>query len=96
MTKNTSFTTSFGREIPFVEGYLESHSRNEWEDDDWTDDDSDSFVNSPMSYSSFRKDLVEHTVAQDFLQSIGVKMEWENGLEIGGREAVVARLLRGE
>jgi|GEM_PF-1898943 SAM-dependent methyltransferase len=96
MTKNTSFTTSFGREIPFVDGYLEAHSRNEWEDDDWSDDDSNSFVNSPMSYSSFRKDLVEHAVAQDFLSSIGVKMEWENGLEIGGREAVVARLLRGE
>ena len=92
---NKSFTTSFGREIPFIEGYLEAHARNPWEDD-WEDGESDTFLNTPMSYPSFRKDLVEHTVAQDFLSSIGVKMEWENGLEIGGREAVVARLLRGE
>jgi len=96
MTTRTSFTTSFGREIPFVEGYLEAHGRNPWEDHDWTEGQSDAFVSSPMSYSSFRKDLVEYAVARNFLLSRGIRGPWGSALDIGGREAVVSRLMKGE
>ncbi|NOS67693.1 MAG: methyltransferase domain-containing protein [Candidatus Peribacteraceae bacterium] len=92
---NKSFTTSFGRQIPFVEGYLEAHARNPWEND-WSDQEAEGFMTSPMSYSSFRKDLVEYAVARKFLHSLGVKGPWGSALEIGGREAVVARLIKGE
>jgi SAM-dependent methyltransferase len=95
MTTKTSFITSFGKEIPFIEGYLEAHSRNPWEED-WSEKEAEEFLHTPMSYPSFRKDLVEYAVARNFLISIGAETHWGSALDIGGREATIARLLKGE
>jgi SAM-dependent methyltransferase len=98
MTTRTSFTTSFGREIPFIEGYLEAHARNLWEDQDWSQQESDDFLSTPMSYSSFRKDLFSYAFVMDFLRSHGISGDgrWGSTLDIGGREATVARLITAE
>ncbi|MFH1443900.1 MAG: hypothetical protein ABIG34_00735 [Candidatus Peregrinibacteria bacterium] len=95
MTEKTSFKTSFGREIPFIPGYIDAHPLNPWEEE-WTPQQSEEYLHAPMSYSNFRKDLFEYAFAMDFLKSIGIKGPWGSALDIGGREAAVARLLRGE
>ena len=91
------FTTSFGQRIPFVEGYRDSHNirhkpgapAREWVETE------ESIMREPrMTYSYFRKDLIEYLLTMDFLRSVGIEGPWKSALDIGGREATIARLLK--
>lgn len=45
---------------------------------------------------AFIKDVYQYALMADFLESLGVSVRWQRALDIGGAEATIARLLRGQ
>lgn len=86
-----TFKTSFGKEIPFVAGYRSAHRKGSAKEllGKWPP--------GPMTFQGFCKDLFEFRIMMDFLTSIGVfDKHMEKGLEIGGAEGAISRLLKGK
>ncbi len=92
MAKAT-FHTSFGRVIPFVEGYRELHRPPT------TQRSRGSSKSDPVAqvgFGGFLKDLFEYALVMDFLGSLGIRGPWESALDIGGAEGFISRLMKGE
>lgn len=89
-----TFTTSYGTRIEVIDGYKELHPQIRLAD-----------VVTPyaelvpdrgwMGIDGFIKDVYEYAIMIDFLERLGARTFWERGLDIGGAEGTISRLLRG-
>jgi len=92
--KSKAFRTSFGREIPFIDGYYDAHQKGYLanavvNNADWPPE-------RRLSFWQLSKDVFEYSLVVDFLDYLGIPMNWERLLDIGGAEGTMARLFRGE
>lgn len=92
-----SFTTSFGREIPFQDGYLQAHP--------FTNPDPARYLeyktptpkkDQRVGFHLFLKDYYEYAVMMDFLDGLGAGHGFSSALDIGGQEATISKLLKAE
>jgi len=90
--KNKFFETSFGRKIPFIPGYRDAHSVKKYKQVFSTLYQQD--LKAPMEPSNFFKDIFEYFMMLDFLESLGVNLNWNTALDIGGAEGTISRILK--
>ncbi len=89
-----SFQTSFGSTIPVIPGYKEAHPKIRISDilTPYTQ----MVPEKRMGIDGFIKDVYEYALMIDFLENHGIKTSWNKGLDLGGAEGTMSRLLRGE
>ena len=89
------FKTSFGSTIEFIPGFKDAHLKVRYSDivtpyADMVPDKGN------MCIDGFVKDAYEYALMIDFLEELGVRTRWKKGLDLGGAEGTISRMLRGE
>ena len=88
------FQTSFGTTIPLIPGYKEAHPKIRISD--IITPYAEMVPDKQMGIDGFIKDVYEYAMMMDFLENLGIKTRWDKGLDLGGAEGTMSRLLRGE
>ena len=87
-----AFTTSFGRVIPVVPDYRRAHVPPR------AASVFGGGAGAPpvLGIDGFIKDVYQYALMVEFLESLGLQLRWRTALDVGGAEAAISRLLRGQ
>lgn len=92
-----SFITSFGREIPFQDGYLEAHPYTNPVPSRYLEYKTPAPAKDQrVGFHMFLKDYYEYSLMMDFLDGLGMGRGFSSALDIGGQEATISKLLKAE
>ena len=90
------FKTSFGDYIEFVENYKNSHNKKTVSKELLAEFSSNPVNRQEITYPAFLKDIFIYSLFKDALLETGIKLDFNNALDLGGAEGTISRLMKME